>query len=171
MKALIPHLYAFVLPLFIGNMLHMLVVKKDMFRTLAKPISIDLFGSGKTYRGFILLPLMCACCSLITSLFTHSAPLLSFSTGFLLGFFYMLGELPNSWLKRRMGIPPGGSNANYKWLQLAADKLDSLIVLAIAYYFLVEISFMLLVKLILLSFIIHIIFSWILFRLRIKKSF
>jgi len=171
MKALIPHIYAFVLPLFIGNMLHMVIVKKNLFSALAKPLSTDLFGSGKTYRGFILLPLLCACCSVIISLFMRGDLLLSFSMGFLLGFFYMLGELPNSWLKRRMGIPPGASNANYKWLQFAADKLDSLLLLAIVYYFLVEIAFILLVKLILLSFIIHIIFSWILFRLRIKKSF
>lgn len=170
MKALTPHLYAFVLPLFIGNILHMLVVKKNLFSALAKPVSEPLFGKGKTYRGFIVLPLCCACSSFIVSFFTHSDLLLSFSTGFLLGFFYMLGELPNSRIKRKMGISSGESDARYRLLQLVVDKLDSLIVLAIVYYFLVEIPFILLVKLIVLSLGIHLIFSWILFRLRIKKN-
>jgi CDP-diacylglycerol--serine O-phosphatidyltransferase len=171
MNALIPHIYTFILPLFTGNILHMLVVKKNLFSNIAVPVSASLFGSGKTYRGFIVLPVTCGCCSLLVSFFRDDPHhLAAFSTGYLLGFFYLLGELPNSYIKRKMGISSGETHPAYRWVQLAADKLDSLLLLALAYYFLVEISPGLLAVLILLSFLLHIAFSWILFRLRLKKS-
>jgi len=47
MKDFIPHIYTFILPLFVGNVLHMLIVKGNYFKFAARPISVPLFGAGK----------------------------------------------------------------------------------------------------------------------------
>ena len=45
--------------------------------------------------------------------------------GAVLGLGYCAGELPNSFVKRRLGIPPGGSGRRLRWLQYLIDQTDS----------------------------------------------
>jgi CDP-diglyceride synthetase len=172
MEKLTPHIYAFILPLFIANILHMLIVKGNLFPALAQPISTKLFGTGKTYRGFIAMPLLCGLSSLIFVPLSAAATFSwSFCLGFILGLTYMLAELPNSFIKRKLGISSGQSHHQFKNFQYIVDKVDSLVPLCIVYYLLSGISALLALELFLISFLIHITFSWLLFRLQIKKSF
>ncbi len=173
MEQLNPHIYTFILPLFLGNLLHMVIVKRNYFPALAKPISITLLGSGKTYRAFAVMPLICGCSSLLfrTTILHEPNYYWSFAIGFILGFVYLLAELPNSFVKRRLNILPGQSHPGYKTLQYFADKTDSLIPLCILYYFISGISISVTLLLFAVSFFIHVLFSWLLFKFRIKKSF
>ena len=47
--------------------------------------------------------------------------------GAMLGLGYCAGELPNSFVKRRLGIPAGGSAERLPWLQYAVDQADSVV--------------------------------------------
>jgi CDP-diglyceride synthetase len=173
MEKFTPHIFAFMLPLIIGNVLHMLVVKADYFRGIAYPLSIHLFGAGKTYRAFAVLPLVCALsslaiCSLTTS---ESGGLRSFFVGFILGLAYLIGELPNSFIKRRLGISSGMHHPRYKLVQYIIDKSDSLLATCLVYFLITEISAGMTCILFGVSFSIHVVFSWLLVQVRIKKSF
>ena len=57
-------------------------------------------------------------------------------TGFLVGAVYMLGELPNSFLKRRIGIPESGRGSGLLgFFFLGVDHIDSVLVATVAIYF------------------------------------
>ncbi len=173
MKEITPHIYTFILPLFIGNVIHMFIVRRNYFPGMAKPISVSLFGSGKTYRAFVVMPLICGFSSLFFRSVVLNAPgyCWSFGIGFVLGLTYLLAELPNSFVKRRMGIGPGQSHSRYRIAQYIVDKMDSLVPLCIVYYFISGISFQTVLELFVISFFIHVLFSWLLFQFKMKKSF
>ncbi len=165
--------FMFIIPGIVGNVMHMVIVKKNMFPNLAIPVSIRLFGENKTIRGFIFLPLamgfVCIAESFIVGPFCidHIKDLY---VGMGLGFVYMLSELPNSFIKRRLGIPTGASSENYKILQLIADKTDSLIGATVFYFFMMEIQFRETVLLFTISLILHFSISWLLVLMNLKKS-
>ena len=164
------HIVTFVLPLMMANLSHMVCIKLDLFPQLARPIAVRYFGESKTYRGFILLILFTAfyCVSLVY-LFSFSFDSFAVVVGAVLGFGYALGELPNSFVKRRLNIESGG-HGKWKWLQLIVDKIDSLIVLIPVYYIISDISFIQAVFLFLLSFSIHVVLSFIIWKLGLKKN-
>ena len=166
------HFWTFVLPLFAANVIHMVIVKFDFMSELAIPLSPRLFGNGKTWRGFILLPLLCALFTfaLRSGVMGIENYTWSFFIGFILGFAYLLGELPNYYFKRRLGIQSGQTHPQHKVLQFFIDKIDSLVVLCLVYFLITNISFGMILALFCFSFLVHISFSWLLFRLRIKKS-
>jgi hypothetical protein len=87
-----------------------------------------------------------------------------------LGFVYMLSELPNSFIKRRLGIPTGASSENYEILQLFADKTDSLIGASVFYFFLMKIQAWETVLLFTISLILHFSISYLLVLMNLKKS-
>jgi hypothetical protein len=173
MEKFIPHIYSFILPLFVGNLIHMFIVKGDYFHHIARPISTTLFGSGKTYRAFVVMPPICGLSSLVLrSLILHDPGYLwAFSGGLILGVAYLVGELPNSFVKRRLGIQSGQHHSRYKFVQYVIDKSDSLIVSCVVYFFISDITAVATLALFAVSFVIHIFFSWLLVKVRIKKSF
>ncbi|MBA3899217.1 MAG: CDP-archaeol synthase [Bacteroidetes bacterium] len=161
-----------IIPLIISNTIHMVMVKKNAFSFLKAPISENAFGANKTWRGFIAL-------SLLNGLFTmmflwalgkHSLQG-NFLFGALLGFVYMLFELPNSYIKRRLGIGAGNSSSKYKWLFAFMDKSDSAIGVCLVFFFWASISIFQLFYLILISIALHALVSMVLVQLKIKKSF
>ena len=88
---------------------HAPVLRLDLAPALKRPISPRLFGANKTWRGALV---MWSGVVVATALFW---PLLPDSlddeswlaVGALIGAGVVLGELPNSFLKRRLGIAPG----------------------------------------------------------------
>ena len=173
MENLNQHIALLFIPLILSNILHMVFVKKNVFHSLKIPISTVLFGKNKTTRGFFLLPilsgLIAAICSYIMGPFFGnilSDSLFSAS----LGIAYLLAELPNSFVKRRLGIENGGYSKNFKYLQLVIDRVDSLIGIFTVYFFMTNISikdsFMLFIVALVISFAT----SFFLYALKIKKS-
>jgi CDP-diglyceride synthetase len=101
-----------VVPLFMGFVVHGLCIRSGMLSALASPISRNLFGANKTYRGVLCVALGTAAgfaainpawLELGEGSRTAQLALL----GFVVGAAAMAAELPNSFLKRRVGIPPG----------------------------------------------------------------
>ena len=167
------HLYLFIIPGIIGNVAHMIVVKKDLFSILAKPISTHLFGKNKTFRGFVFLPLAIGASCLLTStiLGPFSTTVLNdFLIGFGLGLAYIIAELPNSFLKRRVGIAPGESASKFRFFQLFIDKTDSLLGACLFYFFAMKIDIQEIVLLFIISFLLHLSISFLLVILKLKKS-
>lgn len=161
-----------ILPLLIASVLHMLLVKKKLFKFLEIPISKKLFGENKTWRGFIFLTLSTAVfCSLFGWLFSVQNAMLNPVLGAILGFTYMIFELPNSMFKRWMGIAPGQSPVEGRIYFSILDKTDSALGVALVYSMLNKLSFTDGFLLFITCSGIHMLMSFLLVALRIKKSF
>lgn len=152
------------LPVVVGGVLHMLVVTKNWLPALTMPIHRRWFGANKTVRGFVMMPLLSALGGACVSFNAEGLWL-----GALAGFAYVLAELPNSFLKRRLGVAPGQLPQHCRRLFLLLDQLDSAVGVALLYWLLgygwqVALLF-------LLSFpLTALVVKQILFRLRLKKT-
>lgn len=151
----------------------MIVVKKNYLGFLKIPISTPLFGQNKTIRGFIILPVLCGLTAYLVSLFLGpltSSMLRDISIGAGLGLIYMLSELPNSYVKRRLGIAQGQQSKRYRIVQLLADKMDSILGVLIFYYFMVPITWFSIAVIFLIALGLHLLLSYLLVLLKIKRS-
>ena len=133
------------LPIIVAGLVHLAVLKLDLLPALRR-LPLDgglsfrgrrLFGDNKTWRGAVVtigtttfaawvLAQLSACCWPLPTLvpFAEEHPLL---WGLLLGTGYIVGELPNSFAKRQLGISPGaageGTAGRVFWV---VDQVDSL---------------------------------------------
>jgi hypothetical protein len=101
-----------VAPLFIGFLTHGLCIRLGWLGSLASPISRRSFGANKTYRGVVCVALgtavgFAAFGPAWLELGDGARTARLASLGFAVGSAAMSAELPNSLLKRRVGIPAG----------------------------------------------------------------
>lgn len=87
-----------------------------------------------------------------------------------LGLVYMLSELPNSFVKRRLGIATGESTGRYKTFQLIIDKTDSLFGTCLFYYIATSVPFTYIALFFVIAFILHLSISTLLYRIKLKKN-
>jgi CDP-diglyceride synthetase len=114
-------LWVFV-PVLGAAILHAPVLTFDLFKGLKRPLDGGatiggrrLFGDNKTWRGAIVMVLGVVLAAALLSLwpwYWHHLPdgiqdAGPWIYGLLLGLGLVVGELPNSFLKRRLGIEPG----------------------------------------------------------------
>ncbi|MBV6442971.1 MAG: hypothetical protein DYG98_15185 [Haliscomenobacteraceae bacterium CHB4] len=165
------HLAFILVPLILSNVLHMFWVKKDLTPGWAVPVWPSLFGANKTWRGFAVLPLLNGLFSAVLSPLSGIETGKGFWIGIALGLAYMLSELPNSWIKRRAGIAPGGSAASKAWFFAILDKTDSSLGISLACHFIFQFSLWQTAQLFLIAVFCHAFFSWILLVLGVKKHF
>lgn len=166
------------LPLVVGGILHMIAVKKDILSYCRKPIHHRWFGANKTWRGFLIMPIATLpgvwLAQKLESLLDLSTPLLTpHSTFFLalvLGLAYCLAELPNSFLKRRLGIKEGLTSDRCKSFFIILDQADSAIGCMMAYKIFVSISWYEFWGTILFGTILHLALNYLLFILKIRKN-
>lgn len=112
-------------PILLAAAVHGLVLRFDWFTSLKQPMDFGLtlggtrlFGDNKTWRAFLVAVVVCAVAvpvqrfvaadlpsRLIADHGAVPAPLL----GALIGAGAILGELPNSFMKRRAGVAPGST--------------------------------------------------------------
>jgi len=134
-----------ILPVILGGMIHILALKSQLMRRLAVPLDRGkqwrgrpILGSNKTWRGVLLM-------TASTAGFTHlqfalgrhkPGPVLGvlrdirvspWLAGGVMGLSYCLAELPNSFLKRQLGVPPGGRSVRAGFFQYLVDQVDSVI--------------------------------------------
>lgn len=102
-------------PVLGGAVAHAPVLRRDLLKPLKKPISRRLFGANKTWRGALMMTAGTTAATVALHKFpayrrrlprevAEADPRL---VGLLLGLAVWTGELPNSFIKRRLGIPPG----------------------------------------------------------------
>jgi len=172
------HILLLSLPLIIGGILHMIAVKADILSYFKRPIHQRLFGVNKTWRGFIVMPLATFPGVLLAQkwelLFDLNAPLISNESTVLLscalGLGYCLAELPNSFIKRRLGIKEGQTSDRLKWFFVLIDQADSAIGCMVAYRLFIPIPFETMILTIISGTIIHLLINVSLYLLRIRKN-
>jgi len=131
------------LSLFIAGVIEAFLWKTSPFQALNIPIQTDWFGANKKWRGLISLPiamlisvcLLKAIENLIPALSQQSISFSNFNLiefGLLVGFIFNLAELPNSFVKRRLNIPPGDENNKLFYF---IDHMDSTYGVLILWYF------------------------------------
>lgn len=129
--------------LFIAGVIEAFMWKTSLFQILNIPIQTEWFGANKKWRGLISLPIamVISVCflNLLEILFpTFARQQISFSNlnliefGLLVGFVFNLSELPNSFIKRRLDIPPGDENSKLFYF---IDHMDSTYGVLILWYF------------------------------------
>ena len=144
------------LPLIFGGITHVAVIKLNALPSLARlPLDggiklrgQDLFGANKTVRGAVV---MIGATMFWTIVWDELHALLnlgadlryipidqlgSLSLGFLFGSAYIAGELPNSLLKRQLGIHPGSAaNGPLRKLFWLVDQVDSTVAVLVVLCF------------------------------------
>ena len=168
------------LPAYLANMAPVIVMKWGVLKQLAVPIDRgrklsdgkELFGSHKTWRGFLVAVLAGMLMALIQrallgvpffsglSVLPYDHALL---IGFLMGLGAILGDLAKSFLKRRMGIDPGKP-----WIPF--DQID----FVLGAYGLLALFYLVPWKLfwvsLLLSFILHVLTNHLSFWLGVRRE-
>lgn len=171
MIGLFTHVLIVLVPLLITSVLHMVVVKEVWFRALRIPIWQSVFGENKTWRGVIFVPTTNAIIVLAVSYIVQvnvDYPLL---LGYFLGLGYLMFELPNSFLKRMVGIQAGGHHETHKYLFYFLDKTDSAFGVTLIYTMITGISIWMATALFVINSLTHVAVALILVRLKIKSSF
>ncbi|MDO9399336.1 MAG: CDP-archaeol synthase [bacterium] len=136
-----------ILPLFLAGIFFIFLLKKGFFVYLAKPIDLGLtigkkrlFGNNKTFRGIIIIPIATfvfwMLIAIILKIMRINPDLFVFDYNFsgyikilIFALAYPIGELPNSFIKRRLGIEPGclAIKQNVRFFFNFYDLVDSLI--------------------------------------------
>jgi hypothetical protein len=136
-----------VAPVLVAGLGHVVVLKIGRWpKRLARPIDggrtwrgRPLLGANKTWRGPLLMASLSSLgMGLQSKAVSRSASLAELNTidfervnpwvaGAVYGLGYSLGELPNSFLKRQLGIPPGEQVRHGRRLQYLVDQADSVV--------------------------------------------
>ena len=141
-----------------------------------------IFGDHKTFAGFIAIVPAAGAAFAVFGVMRASAPAWLdaglwqlppeqlFALGCWAGFWFMAGELPNSFLKRRMGITPGSlpRAGAQRLLCLALDRLDSVLALLLALAMVVPMQWMTWFWVLALGPAVHLAFSALLFVAGVK---
>lgn len=167
------------LPLVIGGSLHMAAVRADVLSVLTKPIHDRAFGANKTWRGAIVMPLATV---LGVALAAALAPFLgtwllvrvpleaALPLGTLLGLAYIIAELPNSFLKRRLGILPGRAPDRHRQWFVLADQTDSVLGCVLVYGLWLRPPALTLLLCVLLGPAVHLGANVLLYTLRLRRE-
>lgn len=129
--------------LFLAGVIEAFLWKTSVFQLLNIPIQTQWFGANKKWRGLVSLPLAMVASVFLLQLFEKLLPRLSqdvilFSNfnllefGLLVGLIFNLSELPNSFVKRRLDIPPGDESSKIFYF---VDHMDSPYGVLILWYF------------------------------------
>ncbi len=130
------------LPILVSGLFLILCIKKKLFVELDKPIDrgvkfqgAELFGANKTYRGIVVHIVIAITVTTILWFFVPIVPLIHpvfynspLVLGFLYAAFYSIGELINSFVKRRIGIPAG---KNTHGMQYFFDTADGIVLVGL----------------------------------------
>jgi len=127
-------------PVLFAAGVHLVVLRRGLLPGLRRPLDFGrrfrgrrIFGDNKTWRGaLIMVVASSAGMALQQVLRVPALELFDYGTvngwlgGALLGLGYVLAELPNSFLKRQWGIPPGqAAPGRTWWLFTTLDQMDS----------------------------------------------
>lgn len=144
-------IYVTLMPVILAGIFNMVFCKMSIFETIKKPIDnyktfVDgkrIFGDNKTYKGFLGMIFLGIISSVLWGfLCSNNYYLQSYNLfyknydntityniliGFLLGLIYVVFELPNSFIKRRLNIVEGKTATGLLgFLFIFIDQADSL---------------------------------------------
>ena len=190
---MIGKMYVTMMPVILAGILNMCFVKTSLYRKWMLPIDRGkvgkdgkrLLGDNKTWGGFfgmIVFAMISQCVWGVVCdkwlkgwnyIYDYQPNVLFWNLlfGALFGFAYVLFELPNSYLKRRLDIPAGKTVSGKKGkLFFVIDQVDSLFGVGIVLACLYPMPFWQYILYVLLGAVTHIGVNLILYCLKIRKN-
>ena len=144
-----------------------------------------VLGDNKTWIGFFSMIFFCTIFQVVFGFFCNRTNLnahcdlysihentvgLNLLFGSLMGVIYMLSELPNSFIKRRAGIPDGRTVPGWRGLFFFIfDQIDSLIGVMLLLYLVSDITLNKYLLYVLLGGLTHLIINLLLYWLKVRK--
>lgn len=169
--------FYFMLPAYFANMAPVIV--KNLFKSVAVPIDLNkkfndesILGKNKTWRGLIFGILFAIIISFFQFLLFKNNFLLGMSLmdysnwllfGFLMGSGAVIGDLIESFFKRRLNYKPGQPF-------VPLDQIDFILGALIFVYPIVKLSTSLIITIITLTFILHILVNHLAFYLKMRSE-
>lgn len=191
---LVGNIYITMMPLIFAGIFNMIFTKTNLYKKNKFPIDFGrnfvdgkrLFGDNKTYIGFVSMIVFCLifqviwgiiCCKFefenFNELYLIYSNTIHFNilVGLLFGFTYMICELPNSFIKRRINIVPGKTDKGLKGvIFFVIDQIDSLIGVFFVLMLLNGMSFSRYLLYLLVGAVTHILINLLLYGLRIRRN-
>lgn len=190
----IAKLYVTLLSSIIAGIINSIFCKLNILNSLKKPIDNNiklkdgnrLFGDNKTWKGFlgyiifnIIFMILFGFIWKIVNLeelnyfyINHSNTVIyNILVGFLLGLFYALFELPNSFIKRRLGIKEGKTiTGPKKYFFIFLDQADSIFGLALVVWMFYPIGIKVYLLFIIFGAVTHILINMLLYFVHMRKN-
>lgn len=187
-------MYLTMSPLIAGGIANMIFTKTALYRRHKVPMDRGrlwkdgrrILGDNKTWIGFfamagfctvfqILCGLLCAALGWdeFNDLYRVHPNTLGFNAlfGFLIGLTYMLWELPNSFIKRRLQIEPGKTGHGITGiLFFLIDQVDSLLGVMLVLYMVSDISIAKYFAYVFLGALTHITVNLLLYAVKVRKN-
>ena len=190
----IAKLYVTLLSTIFAGIINSIFCKTNILSNLKKPIDNNIklkdgkrmFGDNKTLKGFIgyiVFNIIFSCIfgiiykiikleNLDYFYLNHNNTIMyNILIGFLLGLFYALFELPNSFIKRRIGIEPGKTTKGIiKYFFVFLDQADSIFGMALVVWKFYPIGILIYLLFIIIGAITHIIINMMLYLFHLRKN-
>lgn len=185
-------MYVTMVPVILAGILNMLFVRTPVYSRLKRPIDAGrvlgdgrrLFGDNKTWAGFFGMILAGAlaqllwgrvCLAMPELCYIYSihenTPLFNLAAGGAMGLAYMVFELPNSFVKRRLDIPCGKTAQGVKGaVFFVVDQVDSLFGVGLVFAALYPMPLWQYFLYILLGAVTHIAVNSLLYRTKIRRN-
>ena len=178
-----------ILAFMLAGILHSLWLHNRLSQVMAIPLDggrmfrgRPILGENKTLRGFVMIPAAALAFAAVAAIISlpqgvppptlwQLTPAGYAALGTWAGFGFMAAELPNSFVKRQLGILPGQAPASglTRAICFTIDHLDSIIGMLAAVTVAVHTPWMTWLWVLILGPSIHLLFSWWLFRLGVKR--
>ncbi len=194
MIQIVLRMYITLMPVILAGIINMVFTKTSVYKKYRRPIDNGkvlkdgkrLFGDNKTWIGFFSMIIFAAISQVIWGLVCN---LNSFSglnyiydnientivsnilIGIVFGLAYVICELPNSFVKRRIDITPGKTASGIKGIVFyIVDQIDSIIGVTFCLLLFCKMPVWQFFLYIFLGAITHIIVNLILYALKIRKN-
>ena len=188
-------LYITMFPVILAGVFNMLFLKIPFLKSYCRPIDGGknwtdgkrIFGDSKSVLGFWLMTLFGGFMELfwglllqglgetkrsLLYLYFENAPGFNFLIGMLFGFLYMLFELPNSFIKRRLSVSAseqGDRRRGLKLIFFILDQIDSMLGIMLCLGILVHLTPVQTVLAIFLGGFTHVLVNCLLILFRVRK--
>jgi CDP-2,3-bis-(O-geranylgeranyl)-sn-glycerol synthase len=175
-------------PLLVAGIVHAPIIKRNYLPGLARPLDggrtfrgRPVLGANKTWRGPLVMSAVAIAVVFVQHELYALAPFRAISIidyrntswiglGLALGLGYSLFELPNSFVKRSLGIPPGGVSAGRARVQYVVDQADSVLGGTLALTLFLGLRVWPLVLVFALGFTFHVIVDQLYFLFAVKRQ-
>jgi hypothetical protein len=168
-------------PVVLAGVAQILVIRFDPLPATAVPLDLGrtwrgarLFGAHKTIRGVVVMTVACAVATAVVMprlLPPEDEPSTGwFWFGALVGLGYVVAELPNSFVKRRLGIEAGEASARHRGWQFVVDEGDSVVGVVVVVGLLTPVSWTWLALAGAAGFLLHVVVDRLLHTTGVKPS-
>jgi CDP-diglyceride synthetase len=185
--------YTTLAPVIVAAVLNMAWVTGPWARALNRPIDAGasladgrrVFGDNKTWKGLLGMVVLGALAGLVWGQVIHGSRLEPYNlfyarhdntvgfnafTGSLLGLVYAIFELPNSFLKRRVGISPGTPHGGaWTVLFVVLDQIDSVVGCALLVLAFAPVGWAFVLVTTLVGGVTHLVLNLLLYALHLRK--